>query len=319
MRFVLLDETLTDRGFWVLLDGVDLELFIKNPVMYWMHIRPSSWENKDEQWLPIGRWEDIKVELINGIKSITAEAVFDEKDEFAMKIKDKVDGNFIRMASAGLWPLTISDEAKYLKSGQTRSTLVACEMKEASIVDIGANRNAVRLYDEARNLINLSSGSGNEVIPLLNLKLEINMKSIALKLGIGENATENEILHAIGELLSLRDSQNVKIEQLEGEKVAILLKSPAVTDENKAAIEKLAKTDFELATQTVKALEAGKEKPKPERISDFMKKTANLGTAGTGEKKWEDYSDEEKVLMRDEDTESYVKLYASYYGHEPKL
>ncbi len=97
MRFVLIDETLVSYGYWVNVSGIDLKLFKKNPIMLWMHKRASRWDTTDNV-APIGRWEDVKVETINGIKSITANAVFDEKDEFAMKIKNKIEGGFLKMA-----------------------------------------------------------------------------------------------------------------------------------------------------------------------------------------------------------------------------
>jgi len=319
MRFVLIDETIVDRGFWVLVSGISLERFKKNPVMYWMHQRPSRWDSKDEQMLPIGRWEDIKTETINGNKSITAEAVFDEKDEFAVKIKNKVEGNFIRMASPGLVPITVSDEEKYLKPGQTRATLVKSELVEASIVDIGSNANAVRLYANDGQIIDLSSEGSNTIIPTLNQKTD--MKLLALKLGLKEDATETEILAKISELQASEKENSELALKLQNERVSELLKSEAVTDDNKEHIEKLAKTDFELAKKTVEVLESKFEKENESnnediRLSAVLKKR---NIPEKKDKKWDDYSDEEKLSIRENKPDEYVKLYKAEYGFEPKI
>ena len=317
MKFVLIDETITDKGFWVLVSGIALERFKKNPVMYWMHQRPSRWDRKDEQMLPIGRWENIKLEKINGIKSITAEPVFDEKDDFAVKIKNKVEGNFLRMASAGLLPVAVSDEKKYLKQGQTRATLVKSEIIEASIVDIGSNANAVRLYADDGKIIDLSSESDN-TIPTLNQTTD--MKIIALKLGLKEDASEAEILAKISELQSSEKENKELALQLQNERIAELLKSDVITDDNRETIEKLAKTDFNLAKDTVKVLkekanaENGKEET--ERLSSALGQRKNPENK---DKKWDDYSDEEKLAMREKKPDEYIKLFKAEFGYEPEI
>ncbi|MCF6185089.1 MAG: hypothetical protein L3J56_10820 [Bacteroidales bacterium] len=319
MRFVLIDETLVDKGFWVLVSGIILDRFKKNPVMYWMHQRPSRWDSKDEQMLPIGRWEDIKLETIKGNESITATPVFDEKDDFAVKIKNKVDGNFLRMASAGLRPITVSDEKRYLKSGQTRATLVKSEMIEASIVDIGSNANAVRLYADDGKVIDLSSESENTIIPTLNSKTD--MKLLALKLGLKEDATEAEILAKIAELQASEKANKELAENLQNERIAELLKSDVITDENKTSIEKLAKTDFNLAKDTVrileeKAKEKTEETDEPERLSAAIQRKK---LPETKDKKWDEFSDDEKLSLRENKPEEYVKLYKAEFGFEPEI
>ena len=66
--FILHDESLNSKGFRMLTAGANLTEFRKNPVMLLMH---------DDYNMPIGRWENIRVE---GTK-ILAEPVFDEKDQ----------------------------------------------------------------------------------------------------------------------------------------------------------------------------------------------------------------------------------------------
>ena len=314
MRFVLIDETIVDKGFWVLILGIALERFKKNPVMYWMHQRPSRWDKKDEQMLPIGRWEDVKLETIKGIKSITATPIFDEKDPFAIKIKDKVEGNFIRMASAGLRPITISDEKKYLKAGQTRATLVKSEMIEASIVDMGSNANAVRLYSDDDKVIDLSNESDNTIIPILNQKTD--MKLIALKLGLKEDATEAEILAKMSELQASEKTNKELAVKLQSERVAELLKSEAIPADKKETIENLAKVDFNLAKDTVKILEEKKNAgtDDTERLSSIIERKQ---VGKKEDKKWDDYSDKELQELKSNKREDYIELYSENFGYDP--
>lgn len=325
MRFVLIDESVVDRGFWAMVEGIDLNLFKKNPLMLFMHQRANGWHGKKEQVLPIGHWKDVKLETIDGLKSITATPVFDEKDDFAMKIKDKVEGNHLRMASAGLKPITWSDDKNHLKKGQTRATLLKSEMYEASIVDIGSNRNAIRLYTDEKGTINLADENQQEaIIPTLNLNEHTDMKAIALKLGLPENATEAEVLAAIGKLINSEKEAKETAENLQSERVNELLKSEAVTDENKESIEKLAKVDYQLAQQTVKALEGKKETPDNKgeegiRLSDAIQKRTIQKGEESKEKSWDDISDEDKVKLRNENPEEYIKLYEANYGYKPEI
>ena len=316
MRFVLIDETIVSHGYWVKVSGIDLTQFRRNPVMYWMHQRASSWDGQN-QVLPIGRWENIKVETINGVKSITADAVFDEKDEFALKIKSKVEGGFVKMASAGLKPISWSDDKKDLKPGQTRATIVKSLLMEASIVDIGANKNAIRLFDE-HGLINLSENSNNYIPKINNKSNKNSMKTIALKLGLNENATENEILAAIADMqVSLRDFENT-MSQMKAERIAALLANDAVSDENRDDIKALAEVDFALAEKTVNLLKKSKKQNggTEERLSDFIKQGQK---PEAGKRKWEELSEAELIELREKNYAEYEKLYAEHYGLRIKV
>jgi hypothetical protein len=81
--FVVHDESLNTRGFRMLTSGVDLASFRENPVMLLNH---SDWD------LPIGRWENIRIEG----SRILADAAFDEADEAAVKIMRKVERGFFK-------------------------------------------------------------------------------------------------------------------------------------------------------------------------------------------------------------------------------
>ena len=84
-RFPINTEVTNGNGFRVSTEGVDLSHFKLNPLLLWMHVRPKG-KSKDEI-LPLGYWEDIQ--LKDG--QITGVPVFDDEDEFAMKIYRKVE------------------------------------------------------------------------------------------------------------------------------------------------------------------------------------------------------------------------------------
>ena len=80
---ILNTENINRYGFRVLTNGIDLSAFIKNPVMLYNHNRSKD-ENRVQN-LPIGKWENIRIE---GDK-LLADPVFDAYDQFAQTIKSK--------------------------------------------------------------------------------------------------------------------------------------------------------------------------------------------------------------------------------------
>ena len=258
-RFILSTEAKNSNGFRVRTAGINLADFKSNPLLLWLHKRPKG-ERADEI-LPLGRWEDI--ELKDGV--VSAVPVFDEDDEFAMRIYKKVENGSLKMASAGLLPLEFSETEgdKWLE----RSTL-----KEASICDIGSNSEAVTvaLYNESDELVKLS-----EVLTNLNQNTEIPMKLIQLTastmalLKLSDGATETDAHTAIAELVTLSQTQGTEIKTLKEEKEAIKLKLEAaenasndakivalvdkaiedrkITADQKEGMIKLANADFDAA------------------------------------------------------------------------
>jgi phage head maturation protease len=93
--FILSDESINTQGFRVLTNGIRLDEFRKNPIMLWNH--NSSWRGTKDEQLPIGRWDNIRVE---GGK-LLADAVLDDGDDFAKEIARKVDKGIINMCSIG--------------------------------------------------------------------------------------------------------------------------------------------------------------------------------------------------------------------------
>jgi hypothetical protein len=215
--FVLTDESINSSGFWVRTAGGDLSQFRKNPIMLWMHSR--VWKGTDDEVLPIGRWDNV-TKTEEG--QLIAEPVFDENDPFAVRIKNKVDGGFLRMASIGIRVIETSADAKYLKQGQTRETVTKWKLVEVSICDIGRNENALAFYDENDNLLTFS-GEKERECPVKRLKIEngelkmkgeekvinINiekMNELVKLLKLADGATEADVAASVTAIISERDA-----------------------------------------------------------------------------------------------------------------
>lgn len=195
-RLVWTDEELNCYGFWVLTDGIDTTRFDKNPIMLFNHHRTLL--GKKDEILPTGNWKEYRKEADGRMTGIP---VFDLKDDFAVKIANKVLGGFLSACSIGIRILEVSEDPKYLKPGQTRATVTKCELKEVSIVDIPANPNAagVVLYDANDKVIELSDG-GECPVRLISNQKQKQMKNVALNLGLPEAASEADVLTAVAKL-----------------------------------------------------------------------------------------------------------------------
>lgn len=174
------------HGYRLAVEGVKLDSFRANPIMLYVHRRSSGNDDADEVALPIGRWDNIRIE--DG--KLLAEPDFDEEDEFAAKIARKWDKGYLNAVSVNHTFDEISESEDLIQKGQTRVTVTSWEILEASIVDIPGDPEAVKLSHSNDGIDPLSK------IPFLTEKLKtknMDLKSIALSLGLAETATEADI------------------------------------------------------------------------------------------------------------------------------
>lgn len=220
--FILSDESINTYGFRVLLSGGDIEQFRRNPVMYYNH---------DEWDAPIGMWDNIRIE--DG--RLLADPVFDMEDEKGKKIAGKVDRGFLRMASIGLRVIERSEEPGLMLPGQKYPTVTRWQLREVSIVGIGANHNAIRLYDENDKLL-----SDDEILKLFDKTKPVNF--------------ERKMKKETFTLLSLAD--NVNDEQLHDAIRLIVEENTQLKSEKKTLSDKLQKIEDDAkAAQTAEAVE----------------------------------------------------------------
>ncbi len=175
---------------------------------------------------------------------LLADPVFDTEDEKGKEIAGKVERGFLKMASIGIRIVATSDDPKMLLAGQTRETVIKCRLREASIVGIGANHNALRLYDENDNEL-----SEQEIIKLFdNPKTKSEMKFSKQILGLLQLSDSPTVEAIESAILNLHDEKAQAVadkEKAETEKAEAEQKLKDIADKEKA--EKKEAFDKELA------------------------------------------------------------------------
>lgn len=249
--------------------------------------------------------------------------VFDEKDVFAKQISQKVEDGFIRMASAGLDPLEWSDAIELKLPGQTRLTLTKSRLFEVSVVDIGSDDGALALWKDGK-LVTLSAGGDNKEIPIFNNNEKTeDMKAIALKLGLPETASEQDILNKISVCLSLQTENLTLKSELEQ------IKLSAITDAVKEAVDakKITADKKEHFINLGKAVGIEQLRETLSLIPSAVKPTDVLnlsrgnvpGVTTTDAKTLRELQAEDVLKLRKDNPEEYARLYKAEYGVAPRF
>ena len=310
-RVRISNDSLNSYGTRVLTSGMDTKQYERNPVLLYMHERGNV----------IGYVKDLEVK--DG--EVTGELVFDEVTELSKRCKKQYEFGSLKMVSAGLDILEMSDAPEHLAVGQTSPTITKSKLYEVSLVDIGANDDALVLTKDGKQIT--LGRDGACPLPVLNNKpnkqeKEMEQKQLALQLGLPETATEAEISAQLAALKTARD-ENVELKK---EKEALVL-ARITSAVEKAVGEKRIATD-----KKDEFINLGKEigQEKLERIisamSPQMKLSAVIGHQGGAStqqpatyKKLSDVPSAELLTLRKEQPEEYKRLYKEEYGMECEL
>jgi caudovirus prohead protease len=227
-RFLVSDESINSHGFKVLTAGIDTSNFEKNPIMLYMHERPNV----------IGRWENLTKE--NG--KLYADAVFDVESEKGKEVARQVEQGFLRGASMGILELERSGDV-----------VTKSEVVEISIVDIGSNSNALKLYKDTPEIIRLSMNEANasqKLVKILGLSLSSNSTEI-IEAVEHLQKDKKELLDKLNNL-----EKNIKQEQSkEADRMVRLAVKNRILPENLANIQKMAfENDFNKAKEDLQKL-----------------------------------------------------------------
>ncbi len=164
-RMVLTDSSVNRYGYRVLTSGItNLEQFRKNPVLLYMHYRDEGY---DGSYRAIGHWDDLQIDG----DQLTGVPVFDCTDPLSCAVACKYEAGTLNAVSIGFLPIATSEDKADLLPGQRRATVTRWELLEASIVDIPANANAVRLnmtVGSTSQLTAATDGGALELIPELD-------------------------------------------------------------------------------------------------------------------------------------------------------
>lgn len=316
--FTLHDESVNSYGFRMLTNGVLLDEFKKNPVMFYNH---------DDREMPIGRWENVRVEG----EKILAEANFDLGDTRAKEIARKVEAGYINACSVGAWVLESSRDPSLYLEGQDAPTVTRWSLREVSICNIPANHNALVLYDASGKRV------GEQDIPTIleltdrkttNIQNKETMnEEMKLLLNLSENATLEDALGVIranqktittltAEVESLRkEKQEAAAKELQDKKSrfeALLdgaIKDGALLESQKESMKTLFAANPD---NTLKVLEA---MPKRRSISAQLTDRKQNKTTDLADKSWDDLDRMDKLAeLQASDPELYAEKFREKFG-----
>ena len=132
------NDRMNSYGSRVLTSGLDVSQYERNPVLLYMHERGNV----------IGYVKDIK----KTDSEVTGELVFDEASELSRRCKKQYEFGSLKMVSAGLDIVELSDDPMLLLEGQTSPTVTKSKLYEVSLVDIGANDDAIVLKKDGKQI-----------------------------------------------------------------------------------------------------------------------------------------------------------------------
>lgn len=310
-RVRITNESLNSYGTRVLTAGMNVEQYNRNPVLLYMHERGQV----------IGYVKDLKVEG----EEVTGELMFDEATELSQRCKKQWEFGSLKMVSVGIDILETSEDPKHLVAGQTAPTITKSKLFEVSLVDIGANDDAIVLQKDG---VRLTLGkNAADVLPLLqsnnnNFKNQktMNQEKLALELGLPKDADEAAIHAAVQQLQAkAKEVDDLKKEKAEllasrieglvdaaiGEKkITLAQKDHFIGLGKKVGAEDLKKT-LEAMSPVVKA-------------SDLIH--GGVSSENTAEyKKLSDVPADKLEELREKNPAQYKKLYKAEYGIECEI
>ena len=311
-RVRISNESLNSYGTRVLTAGMNVEQYNRNPVLLYMHERGQV----------IGYVKDLKVEG----DEVTGELMFDEASELSQRCKKQWEFGSLKMVSAGIDILELSEDPKHLVQGQTSPTISKSKLFEVSLVDIGANDDAIVLQKDGKR-IELGKDAARE-LPLLHSNNNKNQKpkqmdqeKLALQLGLPKDADEATInaklakLQADGaEAETLRQERDtLRAARIETLVNAAIAEKKIGEDKKQQFLDLGGKIGADELKQTFDAMS-------PQvKLSNIV----NGGVAPAGGhaeyKKLSDVPSDELSKMREQNPAQYKKLYKAEYGIECEI
>lgn len=306
-RVRISNESLNAYGTRIMTDGLDIAQYQRNPVLLYMH----------QRGMVIGYVKDLRKE--NG--EVTGELAFDEATPESIRVKKQFEFGSLKMVSAGIDILELSEEPENVIQGQTRPTVTRSKLFEVSVVDIGANDDALVLTKDGSTLELAKDGSNP--LPLLNNKpnkqtKEMDLKEFALLLGLDASADESAVKARIATLK--KAEEDVKTLRTEKEQMTLSAITQAVdAGINEKRIPAGKKDHFINLGKSV-GLDALKETismmAPAGKVSQMLNQKPEGGLPSTYETLSKVPANELQAMRKD-DRETYIKLFKAEYGFEP--
>lgn len=305
-RVRISNESLNSYGTRVLTAGMNVEQYNRNPVLLYMHERGQV----------IGYVKDLKVEG----DEVTGELMFDEATELSQRCKKQWEFGSLKMVSAGIDILELSEDPKHLFVGQTCPTISKSKLFEVSLVDIGANDDAIVLQKDGKR-IELGKDGGVE-LPLLHSNnnnqkpKQMDQEKLALELGLPKDADEATINAKLAKL----KADGAEAETLRQERDTLCAARIETLVNAAIAEKKIGEDKKQQFLDLGKKIGADELKQTFDAMSPMMKLSNIVGgggapTGGIAEyKKLSDVPGDELAKLREQNPAQYKKLYKAEYG-----
>ena len=240
LKFIANDFTLNCYGFKVDTAGIDLSRHTNT------NTTPAFY-NHDRSEMPLGVWRNFSKK--EG-KLVATGLELDMEDEDAIEMARKIELGHLNSVSMGL----IVNEFKQIGND---IVAVRSELLELSIVDVPANKNAIRLYEmnAEGNLVHLSIPEFESKKPALSTEIE--------DLTPNENEMENVTKEQFENLSMRMDAQENELKTLKAENVSLKAELTAEKD-SKVTVKDL--------LQAVQAKELAHPKEEETLLSYFEKR-----------------------------------------------
>ena len=306
-RVRISNDSLNSYGTRVLTSGMNVEQYCRNPVLLYQHERGQV----------IGYVKDLKVEN----DEVTGELMFDCASELSKRCKKQYEFGSLRMVSVGIDILEYSEAPEHLVQGQTSPTITKSKLFEVSLVDIGANDDAIVLQKDGKRI---TLGKDGECpLPLLNNNNfqnpeQMDQKKLALSLGLPETADEAAINAAIEEL------KTAKAENADLKKNNDALTLERITN----AVDSAIKEKRLAADKKVQFVELGKKVGLDElqnilaamtpqvKLSQTIGHQGGVPTAPATYSKLSEVPADKILELREKNVAEYKRLYKAEYGIE---
>ena len=310
-RVRISNESLNSYGTRVLTAGMNVEQYNRNPVLLYMHERGQV----------IGYVKDLKVEG----DEVTGELMFDEATELSRRCKKQWEFGSLKMVSAGIDILELSEAPEHLVQGQTSPTISKSKLFEVSLVDIGANDDAIRLHKDGKR-IELGKDSGVD-LPLLHSNNNhqksktMDQEKFALELGLPKDADEAQINAALAKL----KADGAEAETLRQERDTLRAARIETLVDAAIAERKIGEDKKQQFLDLGKKIGADDLKKTLDVMTPQVRLSSLVGgqggaPAGTAEyKKLSEVPGDELAKLREQNPAQYKKLYKEEYGFECEI
>ena len=300
-RIVICSGKINRHGYKVVASGIHTASYERNPVLLFQH---------NSAVLSIGKMKDLRIEDVDGREALTGMPEFDMQDPLGAMVANKYERGYLSSCSMGHAPLVTSSNPEDVEQGQIYETVMETELLEVSMTNVPGDRDAV--------VLQLSNGQAvHELRKLINInhKTEkMELTKISNLLGLGANASEKEILEAIGTLqLSLKSAQAERVKSL----MELGVINGHVTNENRQTYEVLATSNYDEVASLLSAKVETYEHVAVGGVVTAIK--AMAGVSDTGKSREELSFDKlsrenptELLRIQKEEPELYKKLAMSY-------